>query len=75
MKAKTPRLTPEAKKLADVLELRLANTVTSLLEIPGKVAVRVAKAKTPAGVKRILGRELNQALRGLEVPAQAKTRP
>src|SRR5437867_2608913 len=54
MKAKTPRLTPEAKKVADVLELRMADTISPLLAIPKKVVVRVTRANTPESGQRIL---------------------
>ena len=68
MKVKTPKLTPEARKLAEVLELRTANVIDQLLSLPKRVAIRVAKAKTPDAVKDILDRELKRALRGFDEP-------
>ena len=61
-------LTPEAKRLAEVLEMRTANVISELLALPKRIAVRVARTKTPEGVKKLLDRELRRALRGLDEP-------
>jgi len=59
-------LTPDGRRLAEVLEMRTANVISELLALPKRVAVRVAKAKTPDAVKDILDRELKRALRGFD---------